>query len=106
MYHPALAAQRCGWLENTKTGYWYLTDPQNRWTIAEGADYEAEGFDLIEDIYSGEYEPLNRYYGYACACLDAQTDDMGNQITKISSYKSLPISACEANENLPPVVKQ
>ena len=102
----AQAAERCGWLENPKIGYWYLVDPSGRWAIAEGADHEAEGFGLIPDIYSGEYEPMNRYYGYTCSCLDVSVDEISQQVIQINAFRSMPMSSCEANENLAPITTE
>lgn len=98
---PAAAEQHCGWLENTKTGYWSLADSEGRWAIAQGVTYKARGFNLIGDIYLSEYAPLNRYFGAACACMDVSVNDITGQITRVVSYKAMPMSFCKADKTLP-----
>jgi hypothetical protein len=97
----AEARMRCGWLVNPNASTWYLSDPQSNWIISDANGYEAEGIFIMGDLYSGEYRPINRYYGYACVCMDVQTNEE-NQITTIGSFKQITLAQCDANDNLTP----
>lgn len=98
---PARAAEnRCGWVENPTPGNWWLTDAAGRWTImAQGGD-EAAGMENIGDISAGDYVATNGNYGYACGCMKVDTDGR-NAITRIYSFRQLPIGKCENDGALP-----
>jgi len=95
---PALAAEtRCGWIQNPTPANWWLDDAENTWTImTQGSGEEPEGMDLIPDISEHDYVRTNGNYGYACACMNVDTDDEG-AITRIHSVRQLPLSRCRSD---------
>jgi hypothetical protein len=95
----AEARQRCGWLVNPNASTWYLSDPENDWMSADAEGYEAEGTATMGDLYAGEYRPINRYYGYACVCMDVETSD-DSRITAIASSKQISLAQCDSDEAL------
>jgi hypothetical protein len=95
----AEARDRCGWIENMDASTWYFKDTERRWVIADRNGYEAAGFEKIGDLYSAEYMPLAKYYGYACSCISGSTSEDG-KLEEIYSFKYMPISQCEAMEDL------
>lgn len=90
----AHAETRCGWLSNPSMGLWELYDADGLWTIRSNAiHYEAKGTDKIPDISTGEYVYTFASHGYACACLDVDTEP--EIILEIRSVRQLPLSTCE-----------
>lgn len=87
---------RCGWVQNPTPGNWWLTDADGQWTIMAQGSYEASGMENIGDISAGDYVANNGNYGYACGCMQVDTDGQG-AITQIYSFRQLRISKC-ANE--------
>lgn len=85
---------RCGWINNPTPGNWWLTDADGQWTIMTQGSYEAGGMDNIGDISAGDYVATNGNYGYACGCMQVDTDGRG-AITDIYSFRQLPIGKCE-----------
>jgi hypothetical protein len=97
---PAAAAMRCGWIVNPTPANWWLTDAQGTWIMmTQGAGDGAEGMDLVPDLTEGEWVVTNgSSYGYGCACADVETK--GKAITRIRSFKQLPLSKCERDPAL------
>lgn len=96
----ALAAEnRCGWVENPTPGNWWLTDADGQWMIMTQGSYEAPGMDAIGDISAGDYVANNGNYGYACGCMNVDTDGEGT-ITYIYSFRQSSIGKCENDDNL------
>jgi hypothetical protein len=95
------AENRCGWLQNPTPGNWWLDDADASWTMmTQGGGYEPEGMDIIPDISEGDYVRTNGNYGYACACMEVETDADEERITRILSFRQLSISKCENDNNL------
>ncbi|MDO3435510.1 DUF4087 domain-containing protein [Rhizobium sp. CBN3] len=91
----AHAERRCGWLENPSMAKWSLIDAGGGWTIMDnGSGYKAaEGMDKIPDLTAGEFVYTYASHGYACACMDVDTDGEEG-ITRIHSVRQLPLSRC------------
>lgn len=72
----AHAERRCGWLDNPATGKWTLYDAQGEWQImfTGGGFRPAEGMDKIPDLTLKEYVHTFAIHGYACACMDVDTE--------------------------------
>ena len=100
---PATAAEnRCGWLHNPTPGNWWLVDRDASWTLREqGPEESPDGMDLIPDISERDYRKTNGNYGYACACMTVETDAGRERITKILSFRQLPLSKCDRDKSLP-----
>ena len=93
---PSLAAaeNRCGWIENPTPANWWLVDRDGRWTIMTQGGEETPGMEHIGDISAGDYRATNGNYGYACGCMEVDTDGQG-AITRIYSFRQLAIAKCE-----------
>lgn len=103
LVHAAAPVTRCGWVVNPTPSNWWLTDSAGEWIMmAQGADEGAEGMDLIGDLSAGDYKATNGDYGYACGCMKVATDAKAMRITRIFSFKQLPLSKCSADPKLPP----
>lgn len=101
---PALAAEtRCGWLSNPTPANWFLDDGDGSWAIQTQGSEGAEGQDLIPDISMGDYVRTNGNYGYACACMTVVAADDGGdkRITRIASFRQLPLATCRKDPALP-----
>jgi hypothetical protein len=93
----AQAEQRCGWLDNPATRTWSLNDADGGWGLMDNTGGPtAEGMDEIPDLTNGEYVYTNAGHGYACACMNVDTDDEG-AITRIHSVRQLPLSRCRSD---------
>jgi hypothetical protein len=90
---------RCGWVNNPTPGNWWLTDADGQWTMMTQGSYEAAGMDNIGDISAGDYVTTNGNYGYACGCMQVDTDGQGT-VNRIYSFRQLPIGKCENDEAL------
>ncbi len=96
---PALAENRCGWLNNPTPGNWWLADADGWWTIMVQGNYEAAGMENIGDMQEGQWVASNGNYGYACFCLDVDTDGQG-AITDIYSSRQLRLAQCRRDPAL------
>jgi hypothetical protein len=95
------AENRCGWLQNPTPGNWWLEDAQGMWVLrTQGPEESVEGMDLIPDISEREFVRTNGYYGYACACMNVETDGE-SRITKILSFRQLTLAQCRNDKALP-----
>ena len=93
----AQAEKRC---DNPATATWSLHDASGGWIIMEGGSgYKAEGVDRIPDLTTGEYVYTHAIHGYACACMDVDTDGEGG-ISRIRSVRQLPLSRCRSDPAL------
>jgi hypothetical protein len=99
---PALAEQRCGYLENPTPGNWTLSDADGDWLVSsQGDGREAAGMDLIPDLTVRDFIVTNPPdHGYACVCLGVQSDATAMRILRITSVKQLSIRKCTADPNL------
>jgi len=96
---PALAEERCGWLENPTPGNWWLRDAHGLWIIsAQGGPY-AEGVEKLPapDRFVG----TNGHYGYSCACVSGTFDDHAERMTRVDATRALPLSVCRIDKALP-----
>jgi len=107
---PLLAKEnRCGWVQNPTPGNYWLDDGEGSWIMtAQGSDIEPLGMENLPDFTTGDFVQTNGYYGYACGCIQAETErssDFGDsfvgRISAIYSVKQLPISQCRADKALP-----
>lgn len=96
------AETRCGWLQNPTPANWWLVDGDGTWTMmTQGGGYEPDGFESIPDISAGDYVRTNGNYGYACACMDVDTDAAEGRIVAIHSFRQLSITQCSDDPALP-----
>ncbi|MBY4630709.1 DUF4087 domain-containing protein [Rhizobium croatiense] len=96
----AQAEKRCGWLDNPATATWSLNDAAGGWIIMEnGSGYRAKGMNHIPDLTTGEYVYTHAVHGYACACMEVDTDGEGG-ISRIRSVRQLPLSRCRSDPAL------
>ncbi len=105
----ALAKEnRCGWIQNPTPGNYWLDDGEGSWMLmAQGSEQEPLGMENMPDFTVGDFVQTNGYYGYACGCIQAETertDEFGDgfigRITAIYGVKQLPISQCRADKAL------
>lgn len=90
------AEKRCGWLENPSPANHWLIDADGEWTLS------VQGTSLGEDIGIGQLPPLNSKdsvrtngeYGFACVCLQLDTDPVSHTVLKIYGGKQLPLKQC------------
>jgi hypothetical protein len=95
------AENRCGWLQNPTPGNWWLTDRDAIWTLRDqGSEEEPDGMDLIPDLSTREFRKTNGNYGEACACMVVETDAGRERISKILSFRQLPLSRCDRDKSL------
>lgn len=99
----ALAKEtRCGWLQNPTPGNLWLDDSQGTWVLStQGSDEEALGMENIGDFSTRDYVRTNGNYGYACACMDVETDAAADRITAVYSFRQLPLAKCTKDKALP-----
>ena len=99
---PANALEtRCGWLANPTPANWYLKDADGTWTLSTQGGYQASGMENIPDLDRAEYVRTNGNYGYACACLDVDTDGNQMRIIRVQNTEQLSLSTCQQDRNLP-----
>lgn len=102
---PALSAEnRCGWLHNPTPGNLWLDDSESTWILmSQGMPDEALGMENIPDFSEKDYVRTNGNYGYACACIEADTEsrDGIDRIVAVYSFKQLKLSKCENDRALP-----
>ena len=99
--HLAKVETRCGWLVNPTPANWWLIDTDGEWTIGEQGGYQAPGFDEAPWAGKREQVPVNRNYGYECACMAVTSDPDTKTITRVISVRSRPLKACRADPKLP-----
>lgn len=98
---PALAENRCGWIQNPTPGNWSLSDGDGTWVImSQGAGDEPPGMENIPDISERQYVRTNGNYGYACACMEVDTNWDEGRITEIYSFRQLSLSKCNNDSAL------
>jgi Protein of unknown function (DUF4087) len=98
---PALAEERCGWLENPTPGNWWLRDAHGLWIIsAQGGPY-AEGVDKLPEPAPDSFVATNGHYGYSCACVSGTFDDHAERMTRVDATRVLPLSVCRIEKALP-----
>jgi hypothetical protein len=107
----ALSAKenRCGWIQNPTPGNYWLDDGEGSWILmTQGSEIEPLGMENMPDFTTGEFVKTNGYYGYACGCIEAETERSGDfgdsflgRISAIYAVKQLPISQCRADKALP-----
>ncbi|MGL5510639.1 MAG: DUF4087 domain-containing protein [Microcoleaceae cyanobacterium] len=100
---PAKALEtRCGWLANPTPANWFLKDRDGTWTLSAQGGYQTTGMENIPDISGPEYVKTNGIHGYACACLEVDTDSNKMRITHVHNAEQLSLSVCQQDKNLSP----
>ena len=98
---PALAEERCGWLENPTPGNWWLKDAHGLWIIsAQGGPY-ADGVEKLPDPGAERFVATNGHYGYACACVSGAFDGQKETMTRVDAARVQDLSACRDDRALP-----
>jgi len=98
---PALAEERCGWLENPTPGNWWLKDARGLWIIsAQGGPY-AEGVEKLPEPAPDRFVETNGNYGYSCGCVSGTFDDHAERMTRLDASRVLPLSVCRGDKALP-----
>jgi hypothetical protein len=98
---PALAEERCGWLENPTPGNWWLRDAHGLWIIsAQGGPY-AEGVEKLPEPAPDSFVATNGHYGYSCACVSGTFDDHAERMTRVDATRVLALSVCRIDKALP-----
>ncbi|MGA8587607.1 MAG: DUF4087 domain-containing protein [Roseiarcus sp.] len=98
---PALAEERCGWLENPTPSNWWLRDAHGLWIIsAQGGPY-AEGAEKLPAPAPDSFVATNGHYGYSCACVGGTFDDHAERMTRVDATRALPLSVCRGDKTLP-----
>lgn len=99
--YPALAEERCGWLENPTPGNWWLKDAHGLWIIsAQGGPY-AEGVEKLLRPAPDRFVATNGEYGYWCACLTGAFDAQAQTMTRVDSARASALSVCRNDKALP-----
>lgn len=102
---PAHAIEnRCGWLVNPTPGNLWLDDSEGTWILlSQGMPDEALGMENIPDFSVREFVKTNGNYGYGCACLKVDTEEMDGiqRIVAVYSYKQLKLAVCRRDASLP-----
>jgi hypothetical protein len=98
---PALAEERCGWLQNPTPGNWWLKDSHGLWIIsAQGGPY-AEGIEKLAQPAPDRFVATNGQYGYWCACLSGSFDVHAQAVIRVDSARTSPLSVCRNDRALP-----
>jgi hypothetical protein len=98
---PALAEERCGWLENPTPANWWLKDARGLWIIsAQGGPY-AEGVENLPEPAPDHFVATNGHYGYSCACVSGTFDVHAERMTRLETARVLPLSVCRGDKALP-----
>jgi hypothetical protein len=98
---PALAEERCGWLENPTPGNWWLKDAHALLVIsAQGGPY-AEGVEKLPEPAPDRFVATNGHYGYSCACVSGTFDEHAERVTQVDATRALPLSVCRSDKALP-----
>ena len=98
---PALAEERCGWLENPTPGNWWLKDARGLWIIsAQGGPY-ADGVEKLPEPAPDHFVATDGHYGYSCVCVSGIFDAHAERMTRIEAARVLPLSVCRGDKALP-----
>jgi hypothetical protein len=98
---PAVAEERCGWLENPTPGNLWLKDAHGLWIIsAQGGPY-AEGVEKLPEAAPERFVATNGHYGYSCACLNGTFDAAAGRMTRVDAARVLSLSVCGDDKALP-----
>jgi hypothetical protein len=99
--YPALADERCGWLQNPTPGNWWLKDSHGLWVIsAQGGPY-AVGIEKLPPATPDRFVETNGHYGYMCVCLSGTFDARAQTMTRVDSARTSPLSVCRDDKALP-----
>lgn len=95
---------RCGWYANPTPGNHWLTDRDREWLIGAQGGYQSRGMDRIGDMSSNRRQWVathpNGSYGYGCVCAQVRTDRRNSQITRIFSWRQVPLAQCRSDRRL------
>ena len=101
--HRAVSKKKvdlCGWLSNPTPANWSLFDRFGEWRFATQGGYQAPGSENLE--HTKEWVHSNGNYGYGCACVNAEVDDVYKE--NLRAYKingkvqSQPLSVCRNDQ--------
>ena len=98
---PALAEQRCGWVENPTPANWWLRDRDGEWTISTMGGYQAPGSDEMPDMSKAGWVKTNGEHGYGCGCMVVEVDRASMRITRLISATPVRLARCRADHALP-----
>ncbi len=91
-----VAETRCGWFHNPTPGNAWLIDKDGEWTIGVQGGYQAEGD--WPDFPDSRWVKTNVNYGYGCACMKVTVDRNEENIVKIISSTTKPLSVCRKDK--------
>lgn len=95
------AETRCGWIENPTTHVWSLIDSKTDWKIMSSLDDDGPpGMDLIPDLTERDWQATGPAHGYACGCMQVDTDPAAERITRIYKVTQKPLKVCKADKTL------
>jgi hypothetical protein len=100
LVRPALAEERCGWLENPTPGNWWLRDAHGLWIISAQGDPDTEGVEKLPEPAPDRFVATNGHYGYSCACVSGTFDDHAERM-RVDAARELPLSVCRGDKALP-----
>lgn len=96
---PADTTTRCGWFDNPTPGNATLVDKEGEWTVGMQGGHQAEGkwptFPKARWVATGTGSA-----GYGCACLKLSARSDTQDVIKISSARSLPLTTCRQDKML------
>ena len=98
---PALAEERCGWLENPTPGNWWLKDAHGVWIISTQGGAYAEGTEKLPQPQPDRFVATNGQYGYSCVCLTGAFDVHAQTMTRVDLARTSPLSVCRNDKALP-----
>ena len=91
---------RCGWLDNSSPGSYYLSDKDRQWTIREQGDREGVDFEIPAFKRGQWVKFFGGSYGYGCACLQMKVDYETSSVLEIRKSYSRPLSVCRKDKAL------
>jgi hypothetical protein len=95
---------RCGWYENPSPGNLWLVDSKGTWILStqgdSGSKLTEKDFKKLPKFPKSQYITTQASYGYGCVCMIVDTDGDQN-IVKIYKSRSLRLSSCLLDKNLP-----
>lgn len=96
---PQATTTRCGWFDQPTPGNATLVDKAGEWTVGMQGGHQAEG--------DWPVFPQNRWVatgsgsaGYGCACLESSTRADTQEVTRIVSWRALPLKTCRRDKAL------
>lgn len=94
---PAVAEERCGWLQNPTPGNWWLRDEDGEWIISTQGGPYAEGVERLPTPKAGSFVRTNGDYGYFCACVSGAFDVKSTSVLRVDGARVQALSVCRDN---------